>query len=579
MCRKRKPAAVAPAISQGHSYVSISLALLGMIALLCIVYQSAMHGPLLFDDRTLPFGQRQLRDAPLRTWILGVRPMLMLTYWLNYQFSGAETFGYHVLNLLLHGANGLLVFLLCRAFLPNRPWLCGFGAASFLLHPLQTESVAYLAGRSELVVAFFLLCSTLVFVRVRRPTWGWAMLVTALLGAALLSKEQASAAIALFLLLESGWMENSPDLLATLVTRIRNHWRLWGLLAALGCVAAALIWAVLSESTSAGFHVAGRPFTAYFFTECRVIFQYLRLFVLPIGQNIDPHPPLSYTPLEHGAVFWLAGIGLLVWMCFRFRRVAPLATFGFLTFLILLAPTSSFVPLNDPMAEHRMYLPVMGLCLITVDLLARVNLSGLRVTAAVTCVLAVYAALSSDRARVWSTATALAEDAAARLPLTTRSVTMLAMAYLSENRAKDFLDRIALTPPPGLEKDPYMLNWVGVALSCVERNEEAVDRLQKALAIRPEAVGFGLKGFLEAKLGRTRESLEDLNRAIQLEPDFDVGYCYRGLWYLAANELGPAADDFQHALALNPMNPIARDGLLETQRRQTDSASQNLSTE
>src|SRR5579862_4483651 len=171
MRARRKQAACPSTASRQSDALVLFLSFVGLAILLLIVYSPAMHGPLLFDDRALPFGQRELREAPLREWISGVRPVLMLTYWINYQLSESETFSYHVFNVLLHLATGFLVFLFFRILLPGRLLLCGFAAALFVLHPLQTESVAYLAGRSELVVGFFLLSAVLVFLRVRRPSW------------------------------------------------------------------------------------------------------------------------------------------------------------------------------------------------------------------------------------------------------------------------------------------------------------------------------------------------------------------------------------------------------------------------
>ena len=250
----------------------------------------------------------------------------------------------------------------------------------------------------------------------------------------------------------------------------------------------------------------------------------------------------------------------------------PPALVGYLAFLILLAPTSSLIPLYDPMAEHRVYLPLIALCLIVLDLLARARMSQPWLAAAITCLFVFYSALSFDRSKVWSSASRLAEDAAARPPLTPRSFDMLAQAYLSENRPKDFLDRISLSPPPNMDRDADMLTELGLVLACLGRNEEAVERLQKAIAIRSEPFGFGLKGYLEAKLGRTVESFQDLNRAIQLGPDFDAAYGYRGLWYLASNQLPLARQDFKRALDLNPSNTLARDGLLQTDRLREDQA-------
>src|SRR5262249_10875681 len=75
----------------------------GLAAMVVVfwAYSPALHGPFLFDDNLLPFALPNFA-APLAAWIHGVRPLLMLTYWCNVQFSGADTYSYHIVNVLLH---------------------------------------------------------------------------------------------------------------------------------------------------------------------------------------------------------------------------------------------------------------------------------------------------------------------------------------------------------------------------------------------------------------------------------------------------------------------------------------------
>ena len=93
----------------------------------------------------------------------------------------------------------------------------------------------------------------------------------------------------------------------------------------------------------------------YFFTECRVIWDYVRLFFIPAGQNLDPEISISRNILAHGAVIGLAGLLIASVLAWTYRRRFPLASYGWFVWLILLAPTSSLVPIRDPMAERRMY--------------------------------------------------------------------------------------------------------------------------------------------------------------------------------------------------------------------------------
>src|SRR5688572_19605005 len=118
------------------------------------VYGPALHGEFLFDDSYLPFLNVSV-DAPWRVW-LGVRPFLMLSYWLNLMISGLNPYPYHAVNVVFHAFNSILAGLVVRRMLLwvgetgwRREALAVFAGALFLLHPVQTESVAYVASRSE----------------------------------------------------------------------------------------------------------------------------------------------------------------------------------------------------------------------------------------------------------------------------------------------------------------------------------------------------------------------------------------------------------------------------------------------
>src|ERR1017187_8092065 len=144
-----------------------------------IVYWPAVDGPFVLDDLYLPFTAPEMAHASLSRWVGGLRPLLMFSFWINHTISGTQTFSYHFLNLLLHLATGALAFLIVRKSL-EAPWgrpfgvpeaggtacptgeggwkregLAAFAAGLFLLHPLQTESVAYVASRSETLSVMF----------------------------------------------------------------------------------------------------------------------------------------------------------------------------------------------------------------------------------------------------------------------------------------------------------------------------------------------------------------------------------------------------------------------------------------
>src|ERR1700724_3796623 len=84
------------------------------IVILFEVYAPAIRAPFFFDDYSLPFTLQSYRSTPLKEWLSGVRPVLMFTYWINYQQVGIEPRSYHLVNIWLHFLNTVLVFLIIR---------------------------------------------------------------------------------------------------------------------------------------------------------------------------------------------------------------------------------------------------------------------------------------------------------------------------------------------------------------------------------------------------------------------------------------------------------------------------------
>ena len=157
-------------VATDHSWLWAKLFAAALL-LAGVVYLPSLNGPIIFDDFHLPFSDPNAARMPASFWIGGVRPLLMATYWLNYAISGTTTFSYHAVNLLIHAAAAVVVFfvlqhLLKLASIEKNAFLFSLlGAGLFLLHPLQSESAAYIAGRSELVSGLFLVSAWLVFLQ------------------------------------------------------------------------------------------------------------------------------------------------------------------------------------------------------------------------------------------------------------------------------------------------------------------------------------------------------------------------------------------------------------------------------
>ena len=530
---------------------------LGGLLLALEVYGPAMSGAFVLDDRYLQFLDPSAAQFTLSNWISGLRPLLSFSYWLNYQTSGTESYGYHLTNVVLHFFGSVVIGLVATKLLTlagttgRERTILGITAGGlFLLHPLQTESVAYVASRSEVlsVLLYFSAFAVFLYRRTESITILRALTVTVLFAAAISTKEHTLTLPALLLLADYYWGLGG----------IRKNAWLYGILAVAGAWGTLVIWRVLRDASTAGFHVAGLTPATYFFTQCRVIWTYVRLFFLPFGQNVDPHVAVSQSVLDHGAIAGLAGLVALVAAAWIYRKRWPLAAFGVFMFVLLLAPTSSFVPISDVQAERRMYLPFLGLVLVCLEFLRRLKAS--QVIAASAALLGVCSILTYQRSAVWSSPITLWGDASAKSPEKLRPHFQLASAFYESGRCTEAAETFQTASR--LEHPAYDLfvDWA-LALDCEGRWEDAVAKLRQASMLERSAHIESQIGMVYAKHSKYQEALIALARAEQIDPSFEMTYVYRGNIYEVAGNKVAAAAQYQHALALNPANQIARDAL------------------
>ena len=386
-----------------------------LAALVCIAWANGIDGAFTYDDKVEVVGNRTIRTLEQWSAVIGYnasRPLVILSWALDWRLWGLDPTGYHVVNVAIHLLNAGLVFLLgeqiCRRLELPRPLLPALVAAAlWAVHPMTTEAVTYITGRSESLCATFYLGAVLCWVRWRRS--GDLFQLALALGSFLLAaatKEVAATIPATLLVLElvlpgprpvgkRGWLALIP---------------FWLLLLG-GAVARKLIYGVFTTEQWL------RPWDVQLATEAEVVLRYVQLWLAPIGQSVfHDHPPASGL-LDPGALLaaalLLSAVGVALWQ----RGQRPWLALGLGWFLILLAPSSSFVPLKETMAEHRAYLSGWGLCLVLVLGLRPLLAPRRRLAAAVVAV-AVLLLLGGThlRNRAWKSEATLWKSAVERNP-------------------------------------------------------------------------------------------------------------------------------------------------------------------
>lgn len=522
------------------------------------VYAPALNGGFVFDDQYLPFGHPDMQKAPLKAW-LGVRPVLMFSFWITLKIWGLTPAAFHAGNIVLHWLNGFLVFFILRNLLrkvdPQAPGLlAALTAAVFLFHPAHTESVAYIASRSEVLSAFFFLSAYALFLlNHQRVTWLSSFSILVLYGAAVATKEHTVTLLPLLLLTDYFF---NPGFR---FSGIQRNWKLYVPAAGMGVLGLAFVARVLATADTAGFAVKGVKWYEYAFTQLHVIWRYVFLFVAPVNLNADYHLPVTRSFFSAPTMVGLLGLVLVLTIVWRSHRTWPLAVFGVLTFLLLLAPTSSVVPIADMMAERRLYLPCLGLLILLLDLLRRMQ-ARTQVYAGLGACLVVFAVLTYQRAQVWASDIALWEDTTRKSPHAVRPFFQLGYAYYNAGRCAEAaaaFQQAARLGPPTAE---LLSDW-GLALECAGQKEEALQKFQQSLAVKPTAVVHAQIAALEARRGRYPEALAALEQAEHLDPSLSVIYVYRGNILLQLGYKRDAAEAYRRALSLRPDDEVAQKGL------------------
>lgn len=380
--------------------------LVALLVAVGVAWAPAMHAPFTYDDRIEVVGNRTIRWLDDVGAIAGYntsRPLLIATYAFNWWLGGLDPFGYHVLSVGLHALNAVLAWRLARRLLsPTRAALV---TGLWALHPLTTDAVTYITGRSDALEATWWLVALTAWIDFRRGVPRARGLAIAAVGAALLTKE-VGVLLPVALLAVDRWLAPAP--------RWRDH--LVFALAGAAAVALRLLmygWPAPEVPRGAG---------AQLLSQAEVWGRYVGLWLVPVGQSIlHDHPGVARLAGVLALCGW-AGVAALLARGARhtpataapFVSPAAIRAFAFVIWAAWLLP-SSVVPLLETMAEHRAYFAGYALILGVVASLPAV---AVRPAWALVPVLLLATGM---RNRVWADEATLWAGAAARYPSSARA--------------------------------------------------------------------------------------------------------------------------------------------------------------
>lgn len=563
-------------------------ALAVLAAFTFIIYSNTLNGPFVFDDGLYIVKNPQIQDPSL-LWPPSSRYLAYLSFALNYSLGGLDTFGYHLFNVAVHMANSALVFafalLLFKTSALKGRGLEGYALptaiiASFLFaaHPVQTQAVSYITQRLASLAALFYLLSLVLYLKWRisegkgRAFFYIAALLSAV--AAQFTKEIGFTLPFVMLLAEFAFFRGAGS-------TGKRFAALAPFLLTLAIVPALLFGPELSAGLDPG--VSGsirahqiRDLTTisshdYMATQLRVMVTYLRLIVLPVGQNIDYDYPLFtsfFAPKVLLSAILVASVfGLGVFLFIRGLKqkssLSLLAGFGILFFFIAISIESSIIPIKDVIYEHRLYLPNAGAALFFSAMLmwlfdvfkkkSALKASALLWAIVVTIVLSVpLAAAAWSRNSMWSDEILLWGDAVAKSPVSARARNNLGTAlYLKGLKAEGMAEfKKAVSLDASFADARYNL---GNAYKDMGQMDEAIAEFEEAVRFDPLKLSarnnLGLAYYSAGSYGKAVREFEAL---LVLAPSHYRARGSLGLAYLKMGRPEEAAAEFRAALAINP---------------------------
>lgn len=439
------------------------LSVLGVYAIagLLIYSRVILKAGFVFDDFEYIVGNSLIQDLSVLTNSLSdSRQLGYFSFALNYLISGDNPFGFHLVNVIIHILNSVLVFILTRALLS----LCGLSEADeggeealfwvpaaagllFIVHPLQTQAVSYVTQRFTSLATFFYLLAVVSYTAARKRTpggvfgrksmflYGIALINTF---AAMKVKEISFTLPVIIAIIEYIFFSASGR-------RLKSFCLIVPFIAAMAVIPLSILgpdWGVMNSGVGIAeitrkekiFDLTERPVHEYFFTQLRIMLSYIRLLLFPYPQSviydIKPSRSLLDTKVMAASIFHaiVLASALFYWVRKRNIQSVPavfirLSIVGVCWFYLSSAVESSFLPIKDLMFEHRTYLPGIGIILavIAAAMLITLRVAALKrsvriIVAGIFIIAVVLGMVSFDRNNIWLSELNLWNDVVVKVP-------------------------------------------------------------------------------------------------------------------------------------------------------------------
>jgi len=430
------------------------------------------------------------------------RPLVVLSFWLDLKFAGPDPRHFHAVNIVLNALAAVIITLVIWELLHSGVW-AAFGGFLFAAHSAHAESVAFVSGRTDILLTVFVGLAAFALLRSQRKkgAWWW-LVVPPAFGLALMCKETAL----LFPVLVA---------LAPVLTQTRYSRRYWMLAGVTVLVAAGYLWL---RAQVVGVPLPAQPAAPLLSRLVNVINTfglYIRMFFWPFDHRVKFPADTTFftlTPNFIAALLFLVSIPLV-----SLRRRFWVSLWGYAWVILSLLPASNIIPLGPQAAERMLYLPSAGLVMLLLTLFSRLLTARQRLRqltgAGLATVIVLFGADTMTRSRVWqdeSTLFAAMVKEAPRAPSAYANLASAVADAYPDSAIKLYNEAIALD-------QGYVHSHINIAMLLSRKGDHrrAIHHLRIANELRPNSAqvlnNLGL-AFLAAS--QPESALSALDRAL-----------------------------------------------------------------
>ena len=491
-----------------------------IILAVVLAYLNSLHNEFIWDDEDFI-----LKNATVKDWhrwphvftenmIHGARkgsnfyrPLQSITHGVDYMLWGDRPAGHHATNIIFHILASIAAYILLRKIFPDN--LAFFAALFFATHPVQTEVVTYISGRSYPMAAFFVMLCIIFFER---------NIFISSIAIILALMSQESALIGPFLLISCLMFKNG-----SIKPYIRRLLPLFIIIIVYGALRLTILdfSKTIGENLPQPFYYV--PFYLRFCTFLKTLPVYFGILLRPLGLHMERQMSLAGSIFEPQVFLGLLILLSIFFIAYRLRKFSAAMLFSACWFFITLFPNSNMVPINALIYEHWLYLPSLGF-FITVawaieELLKREKIIKYAAVLIAISITLFYIWRTVERNKEWRDHISFYESTIRYVPDSARLHNNLAMAYADKGRLDDAIKEYKKAIEAG---DYYPQTHYNLSNIYLQKNdyENAIKELKRSIEIDSSflyaheslaLIYFNQKSFSEAR--------KEAEYILNLEPD------------------------------------------------------------